>query len=133
LVLKVCVPGFRVKHHERGFSIVRIAIPLAGGVLTEHFGHCEKFALVDAEPNTSEITAITEVEAPEHQPGLLPRWLKERGVNLVIAGGMGNRAQTLFEAASIEVITGAPVDSASSLVRHYMAGTLVKGPNSCSH
>lgn len=79
------------------------------------------------------ITASTEVEAPEHQPGLLPSWLKERGVNLVIAGGMGSRAHSLFQAASIEVVTGAPADSAAAIVRQYLEGNLVTGDNACDH
>jgi predicted Fe-Mo cluster-binding NifX family protein len=112
---------------------MRIAIPMADGRLVQHFGHCEKFALVDVDPVTKEITASTEVEAPEHQPGLLPPWLKERGVNLIIAGGMGARAHSLFQAASIEVLTGAPAESASALVQQYLDGKLVTGENACDH
>ena len=104
---------------------MRIAIPIAKGRLAQHFGHCEKFALVDVDPATKETTGSTEVVAPEHQPGLLPPWLKERGVNLVIAGGMGSRAHSLFQAAAIEVLTGAPTETAPTLVRQYLDGKLV--------
>jgi ATP-binding protein involved in chromosome partitioning len=112
---------------------MRIAIPMADGRLAQHFGHCEKFALIDVNPLTKQITATGEVAAPEHQPGLLPRWLKERSVNLVIAGGMGSRAHSLFQAAAIEVLTGAPAESASTLVRQYLDGKLVTGNNTCDH
>ncbi len=112
---------------------MRIAIPVAGGRLAQHFGHAEKFVLVDVDPITKETTASTEVTAPEHQPGLLPPWLKERGVNLVIARGMGSRAHSLFQAASIEVLTGAPTETAASLVRQYLDGKLVTGENACDH
>ena len=112
---------------------MRIAIPMADGRLAQHFGHCEKFALVDVDPVTKEVTGSAEVAAPEHQPGLLPPWLKERGVDLVIAGGMGSRAHSLFQAASIEVLTGASADSVSSLVRQYLEGKLVTGENACDH
>jgi predicted Fe-Mo cluster-binding NifX family protein len=119
--------------HRRENTHMRIAIPMADGRLAQHFGHCEKFALVDVDPVTKEITASTEVEAPEHQPGLLPPWLKERGVNLIIAGGMGSRAHSLFQAATIEVLTGAPAESAATLVRQYLDGKLVTGENACDH
>ena len=112
---------------------MRIAVPVANGKLAQHFGHCEKFALVDVDPVTKKITASTEVEAPEHQPGLLPPWLKERGVNLIIAGGMGSRAHSLFQEASIEVVTGAPSDSAAAIIRQYLDGILVTGDNACDH
>lgn len=74
---------------------MKIAIPVTGDCLNSHFGHCEKFALVDVDDETKQTTATTEVVAPEHQPGLLPVWLKERGVTVVIAGGMGARALSL--------------------------------------
>ena len=112
---------------------MRIAIPIAGGRLAQHFGHCEKFALVDVDPVTKRETASTEVDAPEHQPGLLPPWLKERGVSLVIAGGMGARARSLFETVSIQVLTGAPAETAASLVQQYLNGRLITGENACHH
>jgi predicted Fe-Mo cluster-binding NifX family protein len=119
--------------HRKENTHMRIAIPMADGRLAQHFGHCEKFALVDVDPVTKEITASTEVEAPEHQPGLLPPWLKERGVNLIIAGGMGSRAHSLFQAASIEVLTGALAETAAILVQQYLDGKLVTGENACDH
>jgi len=112
---------------------MRIAIPMADGRLAQHFGHCEKFALVDVNLAAKEITGSTEVAAPEHQPGLLPPWLKQQGVNLIIAGGMGSRAYTLFEAASIQVLAGAPAESAATLVRQFLDGNLVTGANACDH
>ena len=112
---------------------MRIAVPVSNGRLAQHFGHCEKFALVDVDLDTKTITASTEVEAPEHQPGLLPPWLKERGVNVIIAGGMGSRAHSLFQAASIEVLTGAPAESVATIVWQYLDGKLVTGENACDH
>jgi predicted Fe-Mo cluster-binding NifX family protein len=112
---------------------MRIAIPMADGRLAQRFGHCEKFALVDVDPVKKEIRASTEVAAPEHQPGLLPPWLKAHGVNLVLAGGMGGRAHSLFQEASIEVLTGVPAESAAILVRQYLDGKLLTGQNACDH
>jgi predicted Fe-Mo cluster-binding NifX family protein len=112
---------------------MRIAIPVSEGQLAQHFGHCERFALLDVDTDKREITASMEVDAPEHQPGLLPAWLKARGVNLVIAGGMGSRALSHFAAASIQVLTGAPTATTRSLVEQYLAGTLVSGASTCNH
>ena len=118
---------------KKGNVHMRIAIPTTGDCLNPHFGHCEKFALVDVDPKTKEVTATTELVAPEHQPGLLPVWLKERGVTVVIAGGMGARALSVFQEASIEVITGAPAESVATLVRKYLDGTLVSVEHLCEH
>jgi predicted Fe-Mo cluster-binding NifX family protein len=75
---------------------MRIAIPLADGSLAMHFGHCASFALVDVDPAAKRILKREDVAAPPHQPGLLPPWLAQHGATLIIAGGMGQRAQVLF-------------------------------------
>ena len=112
---------------------MRIAIPITGNSLEQHFGHCEKFALIDVDPGTKQLIAFSEVAAPEHQPGLLPPWLRERGVTHVIAGNMGARARSLFQQASVNVVTGAAAEPASILVRQYLDGTLVTSENTCHH
>ncbi len=112
-------------------DVLRIAVPTADGTLCQHFGHCERFVLVDV--TGSEIQNRTEVTPPPHEPGLLPRWLADQGVRLVIAGGMGQRAITLFQERGIEVVTGAPAEDPYTLVRHYLKGTLVCGANVCDH
>jgi predicted Fe-Mo cluster-binding NifX family protein len=70
---------------------------------------------------------------PAHEPGVLPRWLHDLGVQVIIAGGMGSRAQQLFEENGIKVITGAPMDSPESLVNQYHADMLVTEENVCEH
>ncbi len=111
----------------------RIAIPLADGRLAQHFGHCECFALVDVSPATGTIVDRQDVAAPPHQPGLLPPWLAERGAAIILAGGMGQRAQELFTGQGIRVIVGAPSACPEDLVRAYLAGTLEVGVNTCDH
>ena len=110
-----------------------IAIPLAGGRLSMHFGHCERFALVDVDDATRTVRATNTLDAPPHQPGLLPSWLHERGVGTVIASGIGQRAQQLFAQNGIRVIVGAPADTPERLVSAYLAGSLQSGPNVCDH
>jgi Mrp family chromosome partitioning ATPase/predicted Fe-Mo cluster-binding NifX family protein len=112
---------------------VRIAIPLAEGRLAEHFGHCEHFALVDVDLAEKRIVKRQEVMAPPHEPGLLPPWLAERDVNMVIAGGMGERAKGLFAEHGLQVTVGAPAETPDELVADYMAGTLAVGENVCDH
>jgi len=112
---------------------MKIAIPTANGQLCMHFGHCESFAMLDVDDQTKKITGQQQVPAPEHEPGLLPRWMAERHVTLVIAGGMGQRARDLFQERQITVITGAPVDTPEKLAAAYLAGTLTTGDNVCDH
>ncbi|MEW6379543.1 MAG: iron-sulfur cluster carrier protein MrpORP [bacterium] len=112
---------------------MRIAIPIADGKLSMHFGHCGHFALVDVDPAAKKILKREDIEAPPHQPGLLPPWLGERGATLIIAGGMGQRAQNLFAERGIQVIVGAPAETPERLITDYLAGTLEVGDNVCDH
>ncbi len=109
----------------------RIAVPVAEGRLSMHFGHSEKFALVDVA--SGKIVSSEFVDAPPHQPGLLPAWLGERGADLIIAGGMGSRAKSLFEEKGIEVVIGAPCESPERIVEQFLAGKLELGDNTCDH
>ena len=111
---------------------MRIAVPTAGGKLCMHFGHCETFAIVDVDDNRR-ITAERQAEPPPHEPGVLPRWLHSEGVTVVIAGGMGMRAQQLFQQAGIEVVVGAPAEPAKTVVQAWLKGTLKQGDNLCDH
>ncbi|MGV8058759.1 MAG: NifB/NifX family molybdenum-iron cluster-binding protein [Smithellaceae bacterium] len=112
---------------------MKIAIPLAEGKLTMHFGHCASFALVDVEPQTNKIIKREDIVPPPHEPGLLPPWLAERGVNMIIAGGMGQRAQQLFAQQDIKVVVGAPAELPEKLITDFFAGTLQVGENVCDH
>lgn len=110
---------------------MKIALPLAQEKLCMHFGHCEKFAIVEVVDGKVLTTNL--ITPPAHEPGLLPRFLGDMGVNIIIAGGMGRRAQDLFTARDIKVVVGAPAESTETLVEAYLAGTLTSGANACDH
>lgn len=112
---------------------IRVALPVANGRLCMHFGHCQVFSFLDVNRKTGAIISETAEEPPPHEPGRLPAWVHEKGATLVIAGGMGSRAKSLFEQQNIEVITGAPSESPRKIVEAYIAGALVTGDNVCDH
>jgi predicted Fe-Mo cluster-binding NifX family protein len=114
---------------EKEQSTMKFAIPLANGKLTAHFGHCQEFAMIDVEENEIKTKAV--LVPPPHEPGVLPKWLKEQGANVVIAGGMGGRAIDLLNQAGVKVVTGAPVEVPETLVRNYLNNALTVGSNLC--
>jgi len=110
---------------------MKIAIPTANGKLCPHFGHCETFAIVTVEDG--QIQGTEALEPPPHEPGVLPHWLHEQGVNVIVAGGMGQRAQAFFTQFGIQVVVGAPSDEPVRVVQAYLNGSLVSGDNLCDH
>jgi len=112
---------------------VKIAIPLANGRLALHFGHCSQFALIEVDEATREHRETTVLDAPPHEPGVLPQWLHEQGAQVIIAGGMGQRAQQIFAEKGIRVIYGVASDTPESIAKAFLQGTITSGQNLCDH
>ena len=110
---------------------MKFAVPVENGKLCPHFGHCERFAIIEAENNN----IITEkyINPPMHEPGSYPRFLAELGVNVIISGGMGMKAQELFGQNQIKVCVGVNSDLPKSLVEQYLKNELATGENLCDH
>lgn len=110
-----------------------IAVPTAEGRLAMHFGHCQEFAIFEVDTSTKEIVGERRMQPPPHEPGVLPAWLAEQGTDVIIAGGMGGRAQALFAEHGIQVVVGAPAEPPKEVVSGYIAGKLETGQNFCDH
>jgi len=109
---------------------MRVAIATDGNMVAPHFGRCQAYTIVDIV--NGEVVGRTLVENPGHQPGFLPAFLAERGVNCIIAGGMGPRAQGLFAQYNILTITGVtgPIEQ---VLEDFINDDLQTGPNICEH
>ncbi|HDQ39933.1 MAG TPA: chromosome partitioning protein ParA [Desulfonatronum sp.] len=114
-------------------GLLTVAVPVAQGVLCAHFGHCEQFALVTVNTADKTIQETKFLTPPPHEPGVLPKWLSEQGAHLILAGGMGSRAQSLFTQYGIQVLVGAPSQTPEELVKSYLEGNLITGSNICDH
>jgi len=121
------------QHFKKGDKKMRIAIPLAQGKLSLHFGHCDQFAIFDIDDNIKKVINRKDATPPTHAPGVLPQWLHENNVSVIIAGGMGQRAQQLFTQNYIKVVIGASGQSPEELVSAYLENTLETGDNICDH
>lgn len=109
---------------------MRVAISTDGEVVAQHFGRCDAYTIVDVEDGA--ITNQDRIANPGHAPGFLPGYLAERGVNCIVAGGMGSRAQTLFNQQKIQAIVGVSgtiADTVDALRR----GELDGGESMCEH
>lgn len=108
-----------------------IAVPVTNGLLSAHFGHCEQFYFATVEDH--KIVAERMQTPPEHEPGLYPKWVKEQGGELVLTGGMGPKAQSLFKENNVEFIVGAPIADPKKVVEDYLNGVLQTAENTCNH
>ncbi len=110
---------------------LRIAVPIDRNMVSQHFGHAEAFLIAEVEDG--EIKKTETRIPPPHEPGVLPRWMSELGIDVVITGGMGQRALSLFDEKGIKVIVGAPQMDPVEIIKEYIKGTLKTGGNVCDH
>ncbi len=109
----------------------KFAIPTVDGKSCAHFGHCQSFAVVEVEG--VDLGVMNFMDPPAHQPGTYPRFLADQGVSIVIAGGMGQMAQNLFQQNNIEVHMGVGVEEPHFLVEQFLRNELQTGDNLCNH
>ena len=109
----------------------KIAIPVNNGILDAHFGHSKQFAIFELKEN--KILNESILDAPPHEPGLLPKLFSEKGITDVIAGGMGNKAIQLFQHAGVNVFVGAPQLPTRNLIEGFINKTISFSANYCDH
>ncbi len=112
---------------------MKIAMPTAEGNLCLHFGHCQKFAVVEVDTGARKVLGTAWLDPPSHEPGALPKLLSSQGVHLVIAGGMGMRAQEFFKEFGVDVVVGATPGPPEEIAMDYLEGKLQTGNNICDH
>ena len=108
---------------------MRIAIATDNGYVSPHFGRCSSFIIATVE--NGKVLDKVIVENPGHQPGFIPQFLLEKGVDCIIAGGIGTRAKTLCEDYGILIIGGVG-GTGDEVIQQFIAGTLEAGQSICS-
>ena len=109
---------------------MRVAISTDSGYVSAHFGRCPLFTIVDIE--NDKIVNKKFVDNPGHQPGAIPKFLHDNGAECIVCGGMGPRAQGIFEEFGIQTIVG--VDGkVDEVIDRILKGTLEGGESLCEH
>lgn len=108
---------------------MKVAIAREGNMVSGHFGHCEGFEIFNLENNN--IVSREFIQNPGHVPGFLPKFLGEKNVNVIIAGGMGETAQVLFKENNINVIVGAQ-GSLDNVINSYINNELKSTESVCT-
>ena len=110
---------------------MKIAIPVANKSLCLHFGHCEEFIVYEI--NDNKILSKDSINPPAHAPGVIPEFLSNHNVNYVLAGGMGSRAQGIFNQFGIKVVTGVMEPNPDNIINSFLDNSLESGENVCDH
>ncbi len=109
---------------------MKIAISTENGAVSAHFGRCPAYTVVDIKEGM--VKHREEIPNPGHQPGFLPGYLAEKGVECIIAGGMGPRAKDLFAQKNITTLTGIQ-GTIDQVLDKFLKNELDSGKDLCDH
>ena len=114
------------------FKIMKIAVPTRDGRVDDHFGHCAYYTIFDIiDGNVTNVSRMASPEGCGCKSGIAPV-LRQMGVQVMLAGNMGQGAKNVLEAQRIQVIRGCSGD-VEKLVDAYLAGKVKDNGESCNH
>lgn len=126
---------FQVEEHFNQLNSykMKIALPTKGNIIDDHFGHCESFTVFTINDND-------EIESKEIIPSAngcgcksgISAVLKEKSVEIMLAGNMGEGAKNVLENHDIAVYRGCSGD-ATEVTRAFLRGELNDSGESCAH
>lgn len=112
---------------------MKIAVPTTrNGQVDEHFGHCEFYTVYTVE--NGKVTHKETIGSPQGCgcKSNIAYDLRQMGVSLMLAGGIGNGAINVLTSQGIEVVRGCS-GSIDEVVNLYLNGELIDSGESCHH
>ena len=111
----------------------KIALPTRNGAVDDHFGHCECYTIftLDADRRIAGRQTLPAAEGCGCKSDIAPR-LHAMGVDVMLAGNMGDGAKNVLQRNGIAVIRGChgPVEE---VVAAYLAGRIADSGDACAH
>lgn len=111
---------------------MKIAIPTRDGRVDDHFGHCDHYTIYTIENNA----VVTTETLPSPQgcgcKSNIATTLKEMGVEVMLAGSMGDGALNKLASNGIRTIRGCSGD-VEVLVKTYLTGFVFDSGVGCDH
>jgi len=112
---------------------MKIAIPTRGSRVDDHFGHCEAYSVLTIDDSNS-ITHTELVPSPEGcgcKTNIIPA-LKEKGVEVMLAGNMGAGALNKIQSNGIKVVRGCSGE-VKDVVINYLQNKITDSGIGCTH
>ena len=109
---------------------MRIAVTYELGDVFQHFGHTEEFKVYEVEEGKVISSKIISSDGSGHSA--LAALLNDKGIDVLICGGIGGGAQAALSERGIELCAGAS-GNADEAVEAYLRGELVNTGANCDH
>ena len=109
---------------------MKIAVTCENDEVFQHFGHTPEFAVFSVE--NGKIVNTEKIPTGETGHGALAGFLREKGVELLLCGGIGGGAQMALAEAGIKLVGGVS-GNVTEAVEQYLAGSLTANPDFACH
>jgi len=112
---------------------MKIALPTMGNLIDDHFGHCENYTIftIDENDQIAGKEIIPSVTGCGCKSGIAAV-LREKGVEIMLAGNMGDGALNVLNGHGIAVFRGCRGD-VTDVTMTFLKGELDDSGESCGH
>jgi len=112
---------------------MKVAVPVRGNVIDDHFGHCEAYAIY----TISDDKKIENIESLPSPQGCgcksnIASVFEQMGVTVMLAGNMGNGALNVLNSHGVQVFRGCSGET-EAVVKAYIKGDIRDSGDSCQH
>jgi len=114
------------KNSDTWKATMKIAVTYEQGMVFQHFGHCEQFKLYEV--TNGKVISMEIVHSNGSGHGEQAAFLKNKGVDVLICGGIGARAKNTLSEAGIRLFAGAQ-GNADDQVKSFLEGSLSHNPD----
>ena len=83
-----------------------VAAPYLNGEINAHFGSTQAFLIAETSDGKMTRTAVYEVQGMQHNHSGIAGFLKEQGVQVILAGGMGAPMQQALKQQGFDLFCG---------------------------
>lgn len=109
-----------------------IAVPYLQGNVNAHFGSTQAFLIAQAVDGRVERTSVFEVQGMQHNHSGIAGFLKEQGVEVILAGGMGAPMQQALKQSGFSLYCGV-TGPALEAVDAFLRGEIEHSESTCGH
>ncbi len=109
-----------------------VAVPYLRGDVNAHFGSTQAFLIAQAAEGEIQQTSVFEVQGMQHNHAGIAGFLKEQGVQVILAGGMGAPMQHALKMQGFELYCGVS-GSAVDAVKAFLRGDIEQSESTCGH
>lgn len=121
-------PGKREYEGEK----MIVAVPYLQGGVNAHFGSTQAFLIAEGVDGQMEHASVFEVQGMQHNHAGIAGFLKEQGVKVILAGGMGAPMQQALKMQGFELYCGVS-GPAVEAVEAFLRGEIEQSESTCGH